>query len=75
MLQFKDKRLVKFGEHVRNVREGLGLTPAEVALRSTLTQRDLLSIEEGNKSFAFTTFLELCKGLDVQPTDLLKLEF
>lgn len=74
MLQFKDQRLVKFGEHVRLLREKLGLTPSNVAERSYLTKADLQSIESGNKNFAFTTLLELSKGLGVSLSELLKFD-
>lgn len=74
MLQLKDKRLIKFGEHVNAIREKLGLSVADVAARSYLSKSDLVSIEKGNKNFGFTTFLELCKGLGIPPGELLNIE-
>lgn len=74
MIHFKDKRLVIFGEHVRMLRENLGLTPNDIAGRSTLSKTDILSIEQGSKNLAFTTLLELAKGLGVSPKELLEIE-
>ncbi|KGO84785.1 hypothetical protein Q765_19730 [Flavobacterium rivuli WB 3.3-2 = DSM 21788] len=74
MLQLKDKRLIQFGQHVRLIREKLGLSAADVAARSYLSKKDLLLIEQGNKNFGFTTLLELCKGLGLKPDELLSFE-
>ncbi|MDV6169053.1 helix-turn-helix transcriptional regulator [Flavobacterium sp. DG1-102-2] len=74
MLKFKDKRLVKFGEHVRQLREKLGMTHADIVNRSTLTKSDVASIEEGGKNFGFTTLLELAKGLGVSTGELLNID-
>jgi len=74
MLQLKDKRLIRFGQHVKTLREKLGLSAADVAARSYLSKKDLLLIEQGDKNFAFTTFLELCKGLGVKPEELLAID-
>ena len=71
MLHFKDKRLVKFGKHIQEFRLKLGLEPNDIAENSSISRRDLQAIEEGSKSFAFTTFLELAKGMGVSPADLL----
>lgn len=74
MLQFKDKRLVIFGEHVRTLRENLGLSHNDIAGRTSLSKSDLLSIEQGSKNLAFTTLLELAKGLGVSPKELLAVD-
>lgn len=71
MIQFKDRRLVIFGEHVRTLRENLGLSPNDIAGRTSLSKSDILSIEQGSKNLAFTTLLELAKGLGVNPKELL----
>jgi len=71
MLQLKDKRLIRFGQHVTLIREKLGLSAADIAARSYLSKKDLLLIEQGDKNFGFTTLLELCKGLGMKPEELL----
>lgn len=74
MLHFKDKRLVKFGKHVLEFRLKLGLEPNDIAENSSISRRDLQAIEDGSKSFGFTTFLELAKGMGVSPADLLNVD-
>ena len=43
----------------------------EVAANSNLTKSNLSEIERGNRNLAFTTLLELCKGLGIEPKKLL----
>ena len=74
MLQFKDIRLVKFGEHITNVRKQKGLEPLDITKKCALNLKDVLAIEKGERNFGFTTFLELAKGLDVQPGDLFNVD-
>ncbi|MFD2602734.1 helix-turn-helix domain-containing protein [Flavobacterium suzhouense] len=71
MLQFKDRRLVTFGAHVKAIRLGKGLEYADLARETSLSKSDIAAIEEGSKNFAFTTLLELAKGLGVNPSNLL----
>lgn len=75
MLNFKDKRLVEFGEHIHALRQKRGLSVNDVAVNSSISRKDLQSIEEGNKNFGFTTLLELAKGLGVHPSVLLDIDF
>jgi transcriptional regulator with XRE-family HTH domain len=67
----KDKRLLQFGSHVRAIRKDLGLSQDYVAAHSNLTKSNLSEIERGNRNLAFTTLLELAKGLKVEPKRLL----
>lgn len=74
MIQFKDKRLVKFGERVREVREEKGFSINDVIARGQLSRSDLNAIESGSKNFGFTTLLELCKSLEVPASELLNID-
>ncbi|RZK11413.1 MAG: helix-turn-helix domain-containing protein [Flavobacterium sp.] len=74
MLHFKDRRLVLFGLHVKGLREAKGMTINDVAENTSLTKKDLLTIEEGSKNFGFTTMLELAKGLGEHPSKLLDID-
>lgn len=74
MLQFKDRRLVAFGAHVKAIRLSKGLDYSDLSRDTSLSKSDIAAIEEGNKNFAFTTLLELAKGLGVNPSKLLKVE-
>ena len=71
----KDKRLLQFGSHVRAIRKGLGLSQDQVAANSNLTKSNLSEIERGNRNLAFTTLLELAKGLNIEPKKLLDFKF
>ncbi|HRE76786.1 MAG TPA: helix-turn-helix transcriptional regulator [Flavobacterium sp.] len=74
MSKEKDKRLAQFGSHVRGIRKELGLSQDKVAINSNLTKSNLSEIERGNRNLAFTTLLELAKGLGVHPKKLLDYE-
>ena len=65
------ERLIKFGEHLRFVREKLNLSQDEVASKCDITKGNLSNIENGKKDFNFTTLLEIAKGLGVSAKDLL----
>jgi transcriptional regulator with XRE-family HTH domain len=64
-------RLKQIGEKIREVRERLKLSQDEVVFRCDVTKGNLSNIENGNKDFYFTTFLEIAKGLGVEPKELL----
>ena len=72
MSKEKDNRLVQFGSHVRAIRKELGLSQDKVAINSNLTKSNLSEIERGNRNLAFTTLLELAKGLGIHPKKLLE---
>ncbi|KGO95107.1 helix-turn-helix domain-containing protein [Flavobacterium subsaxonicum] len=74
MLQFKDKRLVKFGAHINALRKERNMETNDIAKNCSLSIKDLMAIEKGNKNFGFTTLLELAKGLGVSPAVLLQLD-
>ena len=64
-------RLIEFGQHLKKVRESLDLSQDEVVARCDVMKWNLGAIENGKKDFTFTTLLEIAKGLDVLPKDLL----
>jgi len=68
----KDEILKKFGEHVKDLRTKSGLTQDEVVLNSSkITKGTVSDIENGKRNFAFTTLIDLAKGLNLSPKDLL----
>lgn len=68
----KDEILKKFGEHVKDLRIKSGLTQDEVVLNSSkITKGTVSDIENGKRNFAFTTLIDLAKGLNISPKDLL----
>lgn len=72
MSKKKDIRLVQFGGHARGIRKELGLSQDHVAANSNLTKSNLSEIENGNRNLAFTTLLELARGLGIHPKELLE---
>jgi transcriptional regulator with XRE-family HTH domain len=64
-------RLRNVGDKIREIREALNLSQDEVVLRCDVTKGNLSNIENGNKDFYFTTFLEIAKGLGVEAKELL----
>lgn len=71
MIKEKDKRLVQFGANLRRIRKELGLSQDYIATNSNLTKSNVSEIENGNRNLAFTTLLELAKGLGIDPIKLL----
>lgn len=72
----QDEILKKFGEHVKNLRLKSGLTQDDVVLNgSKITKATISDIENGKRNFAFTTLIDLAKGLNVSPKDLLDINF
>ncbi len=77
MNEKRDKnRLVQIGEHIRYVRENVAkMSLDEVASSCDVTKGNLSMIENGNKDFTFSTFLEIAKGLGIHPKKLLDKNF
>ena len=71
----RDKNLIKFGLHVKNIRESLKLSQDQVAANSNLTKSNISMIESGKRNLAFTTLIELAKGLGKTPKELLDINF
>ncbi|WP_294229702.1 helix-turn-helix transcriptional regulator [uncultured Chryseobacterium sp.] len=68
----QEEILKKFGEHVKKIRLESGLTQDEVVLNSSkLTKGTVSDIENGKRNFAFTTLIDLAKGLNISPSDLM----
>ena len=74
MLHFKDKRLVRFGQRVKSIRESKNISLSDISQNTSLTKNDLMAIEQGSKNFGFTTLLELAKGLGEKPSSLLDMD-
>ena len=75
MIHFKDRRLVTFGANAKKIRESKGISQNDIAQETSLTKSDVDAIEMGRKNFAFTTLLELARGLGESPANMLDIEF
>ena len=68
----KDEILKKFGEHVKSLRLKAGLSQDDVVLNSNkITKGTVSDIENGKRNFAFTTLIDLARGLNISPQELL----
>lgn len=68
----KKKALIRFGNHIRDLRKNKCLSQDKVvANSSTLTKATISEIENGKRNPEFTTILDLAKGLGVLAYELL----
>lgn len=74
MNEKRDKRrLSEFGARLKHLRQSVvGLSQDELAARCDVNKYKISLIENGKSDFLFTTFLELCKGLEIDPKEFLK---
>lgn len=60
-----------FGERLRQLREGCGLTQEKLAQSADLTTSFVSTLERGGKVPSLTTVLKLARGLKVDASALL----
>lgn len=68
----KDNLLKRFGEHIKNLRVKSGLTQDDIVLNSnSITKATISDIENGKRNLSFTTLIDLAKGMNKHPKELL----
>lgn len=68
----KNKILIRFGKHIKDLRVKSGLSQDDVVINSTrITKGTVSDIENGKRNLSFTTLIDLAKGLGVHPKELL----
>jgi transcriptional regulator with XRE-family HTH domain len=67
-----EKAMLKFGQHVAELRLQKNLSVRELASRSGMDQRQIDRIEAGKVNILFTTILALARGLGITPEELLE---
>lgn len=76
MVSDKDKLvLIKFGEHLRSLREAHSLTYRELSKRSGVNTGDIVKYEKGESGPNLITLKKLAVGFKIHPTQLLNFEF
>lgn len=65
----------KIGARVQGLRENLGLTVGEVALKTHYTQKSILLMENGRATVDVDFLVALCGVLNVTPNDILQGEY
>ncbi|MDM1044355.1 helix-turn-helix transcriptional regulator [Myroides sp. 1354] len=72
----KELILKKFGEHIKELRESAGLSQDDVVLNGyKITKGTVSDIENGKRNCSLTTLLDLAKGLNMSPKELLDIKF
>jgi transcriptional regulator with XRE-family HTH domain len=64
-----------FGDHLRAIRESVGMTQVELSEATGIDQRNLSAIERGKRPPSEETVLTLAKGLGVAADELLVKRF
>lgn len=62
---------VSFGAHLQKIRLSKGLSLRALATRCDLDDSKISKIENGKLNVQLSTIVELAKGLDINPKDLL----
>ena len=65
----------KFGEHLRKLRKQKKLGLRQLAANCNVDHAKISDIENAKEDFMFSTFIELAKGLNLHPKELLDFEF
>jgi transcriptional regulator with XRE-family HTH domain len=68
-------QLEKFGERINKIRTRKKLSFRKLAQLCNIDYSDLSKIEKGQINITILTLIELAKGLDVHPKELLDVEF
>jgi len=61
----------KFGFHLQKIRNQKGLSLRAMARNCEIDDSNISKIENGKFDVQLTTIIELAKGLDIHPKDLL----
>lgn len=70
-----NKMNVRFGEHLKSVRKRKGLSLRRLAELCNMDNSNISKIEHGKFDIQLSTIIELAKGLDVHPRELLDYSF
>lgn len=71
----KETILREFGKRVKSIRISKDLSQDQVVINSIrITKGTISDIENGKRNFSFTTLIDLAKGLDVHPRELLDID-
>jgi len=66
--------LILFGKQLKKIRKDQKLSLRELALRCEIDYSDISKIEKGLRNIQLSTVLELSKGLNIKPKELLDFE-
>ncbi|MCC8135478.1 MAG: AMP-binding protein [Ruminococcus sp.] len=72
MLKDPELKIKEVAERIKAVRESVGCTPEEMAVKSDASLEDYLAYEEGNTDFSFTFIYKFANACGVEITDLME---
>lgn len=73
MIKSDDKEtLKKFGENIRRLRDIQNLSLRDVSINCNIDNGQISKIEQGQVNITLLTIIELAKGLNVEPFELMK---
>ena len=75
MKEIDKNRLKEFGSNLLRIRESKGLSQEELSFRCDVDRAKISKLETGKANLYVTTLIELAKGLEVPPKELLDVEF
>ena len=64
--------LKKFGENIRRLRDIQNLSLRDVSINCNIDNGQISKIEQGQVNITLLTIVELAKGLNVAPSELMK---
>lgn len=72
----KERILLEFGRHIKKLRTESMLSQDDVVMNSDrLIKATVSDVENGKRDIAFTTLIDLAKGLGRSPKELLEINF
>jgi transcriptional regulator with XRE-family HTH domain len=63
---------IKFGQNLKAIREGKNMSLLDVSYNCSLDDSHISKIEQGEFNLTLGTMLELAKGLEIHPSELLQ---
>lgn len=75
MTEKEHRRLRKIGENLLKIREKKGLSQEQLASNCDVDRGKISKIENAAANYYITTLIEIAKGLNVKPKELLDLDF
>ena len=66
--------LMTFGKNLKRIRETIGLSQAELAKKSKLTNAAISHFETGRRDPSLKNIIKLCKGLGCSPNVLIEIK-
>jgi len=75
MTEKEKNRLKRIGETLLKIREKKGLSQEQLAANCDVDRGKISKIENATANYYITTLIEIAKGLDIEPQELLNIDF